>query len=86
LKFIDFGTAKDLMETNLNGQEFVGTPEYMSPQTVSAKKTTNVGIESDIWALGALLYQMVLGKTPFGSASHYLTFLRIKRGRVNVSI
>lgn len=31
LKFVDFGTAKDLIETDLNGPEFVGTPEYMSP-------------------------------------------------------
>ena len=85
LKFIDFGTAKDLLETDLNGQEFVGTPEYMCPQTVSSKKTSNVGIEADLWALGVVLYQMIMGKTPFGSVSHYLTFLRIKRGRINVS-
>ncbi len=26
IKLVDFGTAKDLVETNLNGQEFVGTP------------------------------------------------------------
>jgi len=29
LKFVDFGTAKDLIQTDLNGPEFVGTPEYV---------------------------------------------------------
>ena len=37
LKIIDFGTAKDLVEVDLNGPEFVGTPEYMSPSTVRSK-------------------------------------------------
>jgi 3-phosphoinositide dependent protein kinase-1 len=37
LKFVDFGTAKDMIQTDLNGQEFVGTPEYMSPGTVCVK-------------------------------------------------
>lgn len=86
LKFIDYGTAKDLIETDLNGQEFVGTPEYMSPQTVSATKTSNVGIEADIWALGVVLYQMVMGVTPFAAPSPYLIFLRTKRAKVKVSI
>ena len=31
---IDFGTAKDLIETDLNGPEFVGTPDFMSPEAV----------------------------------------------------
>lgn len=47
LKFIDFGTAKDLINRDLNGQDFVGTPEYMSPETVYVKpaKKTNANDE-----------------------------------------
>ena len=37
------------------------------------------------WALGTVLYQMIMGFTPFNAASPYLTFLRIKRGRYMVS-
>jgi serine/threonine protein kinase len=84
LKLIDLGTAKDLIETDLNGQEFVGTPEYMSPQTVEAKKTSNVGIEADIWALGVVLYQLFMGITPFTAPSPYLMFLKIKKGTLHV--
>jgi serine/threonine protein kinase len=34
LVVIDFGTAKDLILTELNGPEFVGTPDFMSPEAV----------------------------------------------------
>ena len=34
---IDFGTAKDLIYTNLNGPEFVGTPDFMSPEAVKVR-------------------------------------------------
>ena len=76
LKFVDFGTAKDLVQTDLNGPEFVGTPEYMSPATVASRKC---GPDADLWALGIVLYQMIVGTTPFAGASPYLAFLRIKR-------
>ena len=32
LVIVDWGTSKDLRETDLNGMEFVGTPDYMSPE------------------------------------------------------
>ena len=78
---MDFGTAKDLFQPDLNGPDFVGTAEYMAPSTVNNKPG---GVEVDLWALGAVLCQMVLGCTPFGSASPYLVFLRIKRASLRV--
>ncbi len=77
LKLIDFGTAKDLINTDLNGPEFVGTPEYMAPQTISSEVA---GPEVDLWALGVVTYQAFLGILPFEAASPYLTFLKIQRG------
>lgn len=38
VKLIDFGTCKDLIETDLNGGEFVGTAQYMSPQAVASEE------------------------------------------------
>ena len=78
LKLVDFGTAKDLIQTDLNGQEFVGTPEFMSPRTLRSKP---VGIDADLWALGVVTYQLFFGLTPFRSASPYLVFIKIKKGR-----
>ena len=37
---IDFGTAKDIIQTDLNGPEFVGTPDFMSPEAVEGNVTT----------------------------------------------
>jgi serine/threonine protein kinase len=42
------------------------------------------GIEVDLWALGIVLFQMLLGYTPYGGPSPYLTFLRIKRSFLQV--
>jgi 3-phosphoinositide dependent protein kinase-1 len=78
---VDFGTAKDLFQPDLNGPDFVGTAEYMAPSTVNNRPG---GVEVDLWALGAVLCQMILGYTPFGSASPYLVFLRIKRAFLRV--
>jgi 3-phosphoinositide dependent protein kinase-1 len=79
IKYVDFGTAKDLFQTDLNGPEFVGTPEYMSPSTLSSKKGRGVGPEADLWSLGVVLYQLYLGVTAFHAASPYLIFLKVKR-------
>ena len=76
LKFVDFGTSKDLIRTDLNGPEFVGTAEYMSPETIRSAKT---GPATDLWSLGVVAFQMLYGYTPFIGASPYMTFLRIKR-------
>ena len=35
LRLIDFGTIKDTINTELNGLDFVGTAEYMSPVSIS---------------------------------------------------
>ena len=59
-----------------------GTPEYLSPSTVRNKEC---GVEVDLWALGVVFFQMLLGYTPFGAPSPYLTFLKIKRARLLVS-
>jgi len=79
LKVIDFGTAKDLVDESLNGPEFVGTPEFMSPECVKSKKS---GPETDLWSFGVVLWQMLLGTTPFKAPSPYLGFLKIKRGQI----
>ena len=62
----DFGVAKiidDEVTMDLTGTHAtVGTPEYMSPEQVTAK---NVDHRADIYALGVVFYEMVTGRRPF---------------------
>ncbi|KAF1332205.1 Agc protein kinase, partial [Globisporangium splendens] len=77
LKLIDFGTAKNLADRALNGPNFVGTPEYMSPETIDNKDVT---FASDLWAFGCIVFQLCTGETPFSGGSVYLTFLKVQDG------
>ncbi|KAK9808397.1 hypothetical protein WJX73_000117 [Symbiochloris irregularis] len=60
IKVADFGCAQRVME----GQKLhkrTGTPLYMAPELFMQY----YGLESDMWALGILLYQMLAGELPF---------------------
>jgi eukaryotic-like serine/threonine-protein kinase len=62
-KIMDFGIARSLREEGLTRAGYaVGTPSYMAPEQVEGK---GVDERTDIYALGAVLYEMVAGKPPF---------------------
>lgn len=64
IKILDFGLAKeigDLEKTSSIG-EIVGSPFYLSPEQIQGRE---LGIESDIYQLGILLYQVLTGAHPF---------------------
>lgn len=66
----DFGLAKLLEDPNLDSvtSQLIGTPRFMAPEMLGdGAKTASVA--SDVYAMGAILYTMLTGQAPFGSAS-----------------
>ncbi|HEX8472670.1 MAG TPA: tetratricopeptide repeat protein [Pyrinomonadaceae bacterium] len=85
VKVLDFGLAKQIENENVSGNHsdadreaqtllvtrthtgtVIGTPLYLSPEQASAK---HVDARSDIFALGALLYECVAGRPPFSGVN-----------------
>jgi serine/threonine protein kinase len=65
-KITDFGLAKRLdAETQQTPSgAVIGTPSYMAPEQALGK-TTEIGPAVDVYALGAILYEMLTGRPPF---------------------
>lgn len=71
---VDFGLARDISSTGVSTQRgIVGTPAYMSPEQAEGT-TAFLDRRSDVYSLGATLYDMVAGRTPF-VGSNALTLL-----------
>ncbi len=71
-KIIDFGLAKAMgqrltemtMFTEVGG--VVGTPDYMSPEQAD-RDERNIDTRTDVYSLGVILYELLVGTLPFGS-------------------
>jgi serine/threonine-protein kinase len=63
VKIADFGIAHDPKETSLTKSGVsLGTPAYMSPEQLRGER---VDFRADLFALGAVLYELLTGATPF---------------------
>ena len=60
VKVIDFGFSAS---SRVKLKSFCGTPPFMAPELT--KKVPYNGAAVDVWALGIMLYQMIVGKLPF---------------------
>ncbi|MFM7109031.1 MAG: protein kinase domain-containing protein [Planctomycetaceae bacterium] len=74
----DFGLAKRLEDeiSVTHTGAILGTPCYMSPEQAAGSRG-DVGPASDVWSLGAILYQMLTGRPPFQAASAMDTLLAV---------
>ena len=72
IKIIDFGIAASSKSRRLTFAKLsqtMGTPDYISPEQVKGKRGD---ARSDLYALGVMLYEMLLGKVPFSGANPFL--------------
>lgn len=62
-------------EEKLRKATFCGTAEYVSPEML---KGDQVEIAADYWALGCIIYNLIVGNSPFKDKSQYMVFQNIK--------
>ncbi len=76
LKVLDFGVAKSAGDAELTRTGvIVGTPAYMAPE--QARGASHADTRSDLYAVGAVLYRMLTGKSPYSDSDAGGTLIRL---------
>lgn len=83
IKLIDFGIAKQMNNLTTGDKaltvagKFMGKPEYAAPELVLGD-LSHQNQTTDIYAVGILLYQCIVGHTPFEGARHEILEKQLK--------
>lgn len=77
-KIADFGLVKNLEGDSQQTQtgDVVGSPSYMSPEQASGM-VKSIGPATDIYSLGAILYQCLTGRPPFQTSDPMQTLMAV---------
>lgn len=76
LKVGDFGLATKLEYDGERKRTVCGTPNYIAPEILEGK--LGHSYEVDIWAVGVILYTLIIGRPPFETSDVKLTYKKIK--------
>jgi serine/threonine-protein kinase len=78
-KLTDFGLSKILEEHSgrTHSGAIIGTPSYMAPEQADGR-TTDIGPHSDVYSLGAVLYELLTGRAPFKAGSVFDTLHQVR--------
>ena len=85
IKLVDFGFSKYIMKNKTF--TFCGTPQYIAPEVLMnsesrGRKTSGYGIAVDYYSLGILIYEMLVGNTPFYDKNVRAIYRKVLYGAV----
>ena len=80
IKITDFGFAR-YFDNDIMIQTICGSPLYMAPEIMKSQK---YDYKSDLWSVGVIFYEMLVGKTPFKSKNIYELIRKIENDKVIV--
>jgi serine/threonine protein kinase len=80
IKLVDFGLARQFTSNLTERSSLLGSVEFMAPE--QSIDPTSVGSHSDIYGLGATLFWLISGQTPFPQSDNMVEVLRwLQTGR-----
>ena len=90
LKLVDFATSWDFQNPEMKGSgngstgrriyyHFVGTPQYMPSEFIRNKGSF---VQSDVYSLGCILYQLICGFPPHIGPGEYQIFQKTEEGKI----
>lgn len=83
VKLVDFGVSTSLQDEGDDGLTkagmTIGTPSYLAPEQIANAKRKDR--RADIYSMGVLLYEMVVGKKPFPGSLNAETIRLIEKGK-----
>ena len=83
IKLCDFNLAKAGMNRNKRANSFCGSPLYFSPEMVEAKGVT---YKCDVYGIGLLMYEMVVGTSAYMAKSIKELYDKIKKNQINFNV
>lgn len=80
LKIADFGFARDLQPQRL-ADTLCGSPLYMAPEILQFQK---YDAKADLWSVGVILYELLVGHTPFDGGNHVQLLRNIETNEASI--
>lgn len=81
LKVADFGFARYLPSTSM-AETLCGSPLYMAPEILRYEK---YNAKADLWSVGTVIYEMVVGKPPFRASNHIELLKKIEKSNDQIN-